>query len=136
VVEGLEITFREGRIVGVEADSAADVVRKQTTLDDGAAHLGELALVDEGSRVGQTGLTFFNTLFDENAACHIAYGQSAGAVDDEAAALDAESQQELGINQSSVHTDFMVGGPEVDVDGITPDGGTVPLLRENVWQLA
>jgi aminopeptidase len=136
VVEGLEITFREGRIVGVEADSAADVVRKQTALDDGAAYLGELALVDEGSRVGRTGLTFFNTLFDENAACHIAYGQSAGAVDDEAAALDAEAQRELGINQSSVHTDFMVGGPEVDVDGITPDGRTVPLLRENVWQLA
>src|SRR4029453_17992942 len=93
VVEGLEVTFREGRIIAVEADSAADVVRKQTALDDGAAHLGELALVDDESRVGQTGLTFFNTLFDENAACHIAYGQSAGAVDDESAALDAQAQQ-------------------------------------------
>jgi len=136
VVEGLQIRFREGEIVEVDAETAADVVRKQVAIDDGAARLGEVALVDAGSRVGQTGLTFFNTLFDENAACHIAYGQSAGAVGDEVAELDADTQRKLGINQSSVHTDFMIGGPEVDVDGITSAGKIVPLLRENVWQLA
>jgi aminopeptidase len=136
VVEGLEIRFREGKIVDVYAENAADVVRKQVAIDEGAERLGEVALVDAGSRVGQTGLTFFNTLFDENAACHIAYGQSAGAVEDEVAALDGGEQQALGINQSSVHTDFMIGGPEVDVDGVTAEGKIVPLLRENVWQLA
>jgi aminopeptidase len=81
-------------------------------------------------------LTFFNTLFDENAACHIAYGQSAGAVEDAVAALDGGEQQALGVNQSSVHTDFMIGSPEVDVDGVTAEGKVVPLLRQNVWQLA
>jgi aminopeptidase len=136
VVEGLEVRFRDGAIVGVDAESGADVVRKQVALDEGAARLGEVALVDESSRVGQTDLTFFNTLFDENAACHIAYGQSAGAVEQDVAALDGEAQLALGVNQSSVHTDFMIGGPEVDVDGIRAEGTTVPLLRENRWQLS
>lgn len=135
VVQGLEVRFRDGAIVGVDADSAADVVREQLALDEGAARLGELALVDEGSRVGKTGLTFFNTLFDENAACHIAYGQSAGALTEDVAALESDEQRELGVNQSAIHTDFMIGGPEVDVDGVLKDGTTVPLLRGNVWQL-
>ena len=135
LVEGLEVRFSDGAIVGVDAESGADVVREQVALDEGAARLGEVALVDESSRVGQTDLTFFNTLFDENAACHIAYGQSAGAVEEDVAALDGEAQLGLGVNQSSVHTDFMIGGPEVDVDGIRADGTTVPLLRGNVWQL-
>jgi aminopeptidase len=136
VVEGLEIRFRDGAIVAIEAESGAEVVRGQVAVDEGAAHLGEVALVDGSSRVGEAGLTFFNVLFDENAACHIAYGHSAGAVDDESGALGAEEQLALGINQSSVHTDFMIGGPEVDVDGIAADGTHVPLLRENVWQLS
>jgi aminopeptidase len=134
VVHGLEVHFREGAIVAVDAESGADLVRAQVELDEGASRLGELALVDEDSRVGKTGLTFFNTLFDENAACHIAYGQSAGAVEQDVAALDAEGQLALGVNQSTVHTDFMIGGPEVEVEGVRADGTTVPLLRENVWQ--
>ena len=135
VVEGLEVRFRDGAIVEVNADRGVEVVRKQVAIDEGAARLGELALVDQESRVAKTGLTFFNTLFDENAACHIAYGHSAGAVTDDALALSADEQLAAGINQSDIHTDFMIGGPQVDVDGIREDGSSVPLLRGNVWQL-
>jgi aminopeptidase len=128
VVKGLRLTFEGGRIVDVEADEGADVVRGELETDENAVRLGEVALVDGTSRVGQTGITFFDTLYDENATCHIAYG---------AAVSEGHQGEEEddGINQSLVHTDFMIGGPEVDVDGVTRDGRVIPLLREDVWQL-
>jgi aminopeptidase len=132
VVAGLEMRFEAGRIVEVRADSGVELVEAQLAKDDGARRLGEVALVDATSRVGETGLVFFDTLFDENAACHVAYGRGfADGVEDGA----GKSLAELGVNDSSIHTDFMIGGPEVDVDGVTREGEVVPLLRENVWQL-
>jgi aminopeptidase len=127
IVKGLEVRFEEGRIVDVKADEGADVVRGQLDTDDTAAYLGEIALVDGTSRIGQTGLTFYDTLFDENTTCHIAYG---GAY-----AEAVEGGVIEGVNVSNVHTDFMVGGPEVDVDAVTRTGTVVPLLRNDVWQL-
>jgi aminopeptidase len=129
IVRGLEVRFEGGRIVDVRADEGIDVVRGQLATDDRAGYLGEVALVDGTSRVGSTGVTFFDTLFDENATCHVAYGAAY------AEAVDGEPPEE-GFNVSSVHTDFMIGGPEVDVDAVTRDGRVVPLLREDVWQLA
>jgi aminopeptidase len=128
VIEGLRVTFADGRIVDVQAERGADVVRGQLAADENAGRLGEVALVDGTSRVGQTGLTFFDTLYDENATCHIAYGAAV-------AEGHAGEEPDEGINVSTVHTDFMIGGPEVDVDGVTRDGKTVPLLRDDVWQL-
>ena len=135
VVEGLTLRFERGVVVDASADRGFEVVARELEADDGARRLGELALVDGSSRVGRTGLTFFHTLYDENATCHIAYGQSAGAVDEEAEALAPEEQLARGINQSRLHTDFMVGGPEVEVDGLRADGTEVPLIRDDVWQL-
>jgi aminopeptidase len=128
VVRGLRVEFEGGRIVRVDAEEGANVVRGQLATDGNANRLGEVALVDATSRVGQTGLTFFDTLYDENAACHVAYGAAVSVGHRE----DADPE---GVNVANVHTDFMIGGPEVDVDGVTRDGRVVPLLRDNRWQL-
>jgi aminopeptidase len=135
IVRDLEMTFRDGEVVDVKASTGADAVRAQLATDEFANRLGEVALVDGASRVGQTGLTFFNTLFDENATCHIAYGDGALFASGELDGLSPEELRARGANVSSVHTDFMIGGPEVEVDGITRDGTTIPILREDAWQL-
>ncbi|MGI8421678.1 MAG: aminopeptidase, partial [Gaiellaceae bacterium] len=136
LVRDLEIRFEAGRAVDVSASTGADVVRGQIATDEGAAFLGEIALVDGDSRVGQTGITFFDTLFDENATCHIAYGNGIAFTVEGAMELDEEARTAAGVNHSSMPTDFMIGGREVEVDGLEAGGSTVPLLRGDVWQLS
>jgi aminopeptidase len=136
VVRDLAVTFKAGEIVEVSASSGEDAVRGQLSTDPGATHLGEVALVDGESRVGRQGITFLNTLFDENATCHIAYGATVMFSAPDLVGLDPDELRARGANVSSVHTDFMIGGPEVAVDGIAGDGRTIPLLREDVWQLS
>jgi aminopeptidase len=129
LVRGLEVTFEGGRIVRVEAETGAEVVRAQLETDEGAPFLGEVALVDGSSRVGQMGLVFFETLFDENATCHVAYGGGYAEALSDAGAEGANLD-------SSVHTDFMIGGPDVAVHGVTADGTELPLIVDDVWQLS
>jgi aminopeptidase len=129
LVRGLEVTFENGRMVKVEAESGAEVVRAQLETDEGSPFLGEVALVDGSSRVGRTGLVFFETLFDENATCHVAYGGGY------AEALSDPTAEGANLD-SAVHTDFMIGGPDVAVHGVTDSGTEVPLIVDDVWQLS
>ena len=129
MVNDLAFEFHEGRITDVSASSGEEVVRGELAIDENAGRLGEVALVDGSSAVGRLGLTFANTLFDENATCHLAYGAGFGFC------VGDEADRAAGLNQSAVHTDFMVGGPEVDVDGRDPSGAWIPILRHNEFQV-
>jgi aminopeptidase len=128
IIRGLQFTFEDGRIIGVDAEQGADLIRSQLATIENADRLGELALVTSESRVGQSETLFFDTLYDENATCHIAYGMGLPY------AFDGEP--DAGSNVCKVHVDFMVGAPELEVDAVLADGGDVPLIRDQTWQLA
>ncbi len=135
IVRDLEIRFEEGRAVEVHASSGEELMRTHVATDDGSARLGEIALVDRDSRVGKTGLVFYDTLFDENASSHIALGSSIAKAVPWAGDLSPDERHARGVNHSSIHTDFMIGSDELEVDGITADGDAVPILRNGDWQL-
>jgi aminopeptidase len=133
MVEGLELRLSGGEIVEARAAQGEDILRAELDIDDGARRLGELALVDSSSRVGETDLVFRNTLFDENAASHIAFGAGLSwTVED----VPDEQRDDDALNMSQTHVDFMMGAPDVEVDGVEPGGAAVPLLRDGVWQLS
>jgi aminopeptidase len=129
VVRDLEFKFQDGQIVEVKASAGADAIRALLATDANATRLGEVSLVDGSSEVGKLGLIFSNTLFDENATCHIAFGHGFGFC------VEDEADRAAGLNVSSVHTDFMVGGPEVEIDGKVPGGAWVPILHHNEFQV-
>jgi aminopeptidase len=128
LITGLSVRFEGGRAVAIDADRGADTLRGLSQRDPGAARLGEVALVDREGRIGPLGTVFYDTLFDENAASHIALGQGFEF------AVDEPGEHER-VNRSEIHIDFMIGADDVAVSGLTRDGREVPLLREGAWQL-
>jgi len=126
-VKGLQVRFEGGRAVDIQADAGGDVLAALCKRDDGASRLGEVAIVDRASRVGEAGTVFYDTLLDENSASHVALG---GAYP-----TTAEGEDRERINSSEIHIDFMIGSPEVDVDGVRADGTEVPILRAGAWSL-
>jgi aminopeptidase len=136
VVRDLEIRFEGGRAVDVHAGSGEAFMQTHVATDDGAARLGEVALVDRHSAVGETGLVFYDTLFDENASSHIALGAAIVQAVDWAVELEPDARHERGVNHSTIHTDFMIGSNDLEIDGVSADGEEVPILRGGDWQLA
>lgn len=133
-VEGLRLRFEGGRVVEVDADRNAEAVRQYLNADAGAARLGEVALVDGTSPVGQSGLVFNDILLDENAACHIALGNAyAFTVPD--LPEDPSARATRGFNVSTIHQDLMIGAPDIAVDGIDGAGRATPILRDDTWVL-
>lgn len=132
LIEGIRLRFEQGRVVAAEADSGEEALRHLLATDDGSARLGEVALVPTDSPIARRGTLFYNTLFDENASCHLALGRAypmvAGAAGQGRAALAAR-----GLNDSLVHVDFMIGCPEMDITARTRDGATVPVFRAGRW---
>ncbi len=128
LVTGLRVRFEGGRAVEIDADANADALRGRCAVDEGAARLGEVALVDRESRIGQLGRTFYTTLLDENAASHLALGDAYSSP----IADDADLPR---INASAVHIDFMIGSDDVSVTGTTKSGDRVPILRGGSWQI-
>lgn len=134
IVEDLEVEFAEGAAVAVRASKGKEIVQGEMN-KPGGKYLGEVALVDGSSPIGKTGRTFFDILIDENATCHIAYGAGypqgvRGGQD-----MSHEELDSMGVNMSEVHTDFMIGGPEVNVYGVAADGSETPVIIDDVWQL-
>ena len=135
LIEGLVLRFEGGQIIDVQADSGAEIIRGYIATDAGASRLGEIALVDGTSPVAKAGVIFLNTLFDENASCHIAFGDGIRTAVEGYDPVNPQSDDEIGVNVSKTHIDFMVGSPEVLVTGVTADGVRTTLLERNRWQI-
>jgi aminopeptidase len=136
VVEGLSVTFKGGVVRDVKADRGKEIVQGEMQRDEGGSRLGEVALVDKVSPIGKKGRSYYDILLDENATCHIAYGAGYPQGIEGGASMSLDELHAAGVNHSSVHTDFMIGGPEVSVFGVKRDGSEVPVIIDDAWQLA
>jgi len=133
MIEGIRVRFEGGRVVEAKADRGQEVLQEMIGTDDGAGRLGEVALVPHSSPIAQSGLLFSNTLFDENAACHIALGQAYSSCLRDGEKLSKEGLAKLGANDSLIHVDWMIGSGDMDIDGITAAGAAEPLIRKGEW---
>jgi aminopeptidase len=133
MIEDFNLTFKDGRVVQLGARRGEPALRQLVDTDDGAGRLGEVALVPHGSPIAQSGLLFYNTLFDENAASHVALGTAYKFTLVGGETMDDDTFARSGGNRSAVHVDFMIGSGEVDVDGVTAAGRSEPLMRAGEW---
>jgi aminopeptidase len=133
LIDNIQVRFEGGRIVEAKASKGEEVLLKVLDTDEGARRLGEVALVPHSSPISASGILFYNTLFDENASCHIALGQCYSKCFLEGASLSQDQIKAQGGNSSLIHIDWMIGSDKVDIDGIRADGSTVPVMRKGEW---
>jgi aminopeptidase len=133
LIDGIQVRFKKGRIVEVHASKGEEVLQKLIATDEGAGRLGEVALVPHSSPIASSGLLFFNTLFDENAASHIALGQAYSSCLRDGDSLTPQQLAAKGANESLIHVDWMIGSDKIDIDGITASGESEPLMRLGEW---
>jgi aminopeptidase len=133
LIEGISVRFEGGRIVDAKATRGGEVLQKMIETDEGARKLGEVALVPHSSPIASSGLLFLNTLFDENAACHIALGQAYSTCVKDGNSLTPEQLAARGANTSLIHVDWMIGSNKIDVDGISASGASEPVMRAGEW---
>ena len=133
IIDNFKITFENGRITKVEAEQGEEVLKNLVATDEGSHRLGEVALVPHDSPISNSGLLFYNTLFDENASNHLAIGSAYAFCLEGGKKMNREELEANGLNQSITHVDFMIGSAEMNIDGITEDGKTEPVFRNGNW---
>lgn len=133
LIENFSITFKDGKAVEVHAEKNEELLKQMISMDEGAAMLGECALVPYDSPIRNSGILFYNTLFDENACCHLALGMGFMECVDGHENMTIEQCRELGLNDSMNHEDFMIGSEDLSIDAVTRDGKTVPIFRNGNW---
>lgn len=135
LIDNFTLTFKDGKVVDFKAEQGEDTLKHLLETDEGASRLGEIALVPHESPVSQSGLLFYNTLFDENASCHVALGKAYPTNVKGGSAMSDEELDKAGVNDSLTHVDFMFGSEQLDIDGVKADGTTEAVFRNGTWAL-
>ena len=135
LIENFSIRFENGRAVEVKAEKGETALQKMISMDENAAYLGECALIGKNSPVNNLGILFYNTLFDENASCHVALGRGFDNCVENYEKYSKEELKELGVNDSVIHVDFMIGADDLDITGVTADGREIPVFRNGEWSI-
>lgn len=133
LINNFTLTFENGKVIDFTAEEGAETLASLIALDEGSSYLGEVALVPFHSPISESGILYYTTLYDENASCHLALGAAYAFTIQEGITMTKEQLLEKGMNQSHTHVDFMMGSPEMNIDGINDDGTTVPIFRNGDW---
>ena len=133
LIENFSMEFKNGKVVSVKAEKNEALLQRMVEMDENAGYLGECALVPKESPINRSGLIFYNTLFDENASCHLALGMGYDTCVEGFETLTREEMEAMGVNDSVIHVDFMIGTEDMSIDGITEDGEIVPIFRNGTW---